>query len=84
MTREQLDRANALAKRIERLQYVLNTFRVEAANLDESLPRMTSFNIVCDRSGSNFHENINQGELLFLIEAYENEITRLEEELANV
>lgn len=84
MTREQLDKANDFAKRIDRLQRVLNGFRAAAVNMDVSLQRMTSFSIVDDTCGSKLHENINQGELLFLIDAYEQEIQRLEVEISNI
>lgn len=81
MTKKQLDDANALVNRIERLRKVLNVFMSKAATMDESLVRMTEFDIVSDHG---MRENINQGELLFLVEAYTNEIARLEEELAKV
>lgn len=84
MTKEQLDTANNLVERIKRLQKILDMFRTEASGMDESLVRMTGVYIINDRMKIDFSQNINQGELLFLIEAFTNEIARLEQELAKV
>ena len=80
MTKEQLDKANALVKRIEHLRKILDEFRSVANRMDSSLIRMTDFYIIggTKLSGNDFRENINQGELMFLVEAFENEIQRLE------
>ena len=84
MTKQQLDDANATVKRIEHLRKILDRFLLEAQGMDESLCRMTRFFIESHSSGFSFKENINQGELLFLIEAFNNEIIRLEAELAKI
>ena len=84
MTREQLEYAKALDERIKRLKRVHDLFVSYASSFDESLTRMTSFYIVKERNGNDFSENINQGEILFLIEAYGREIERLEQELARL
>lgn len=83
MTKETLDKANALNNRIYSLKQVLEEFKSAAAKMDSSLTRMTRFNIdgTCSLSRNDFHHNIDQGELLFLIAAYEKEIARLEREL---
>jgi hypothetical protein len=52
--------------------------------MDESLVRMTGFYIVNNDNGFGFNENINQGELMFLIEAFEGEINRLEREFERI
>jgi uncharacterized small protein (DUF1192 family) len=59
-------------------------FMAAASTFDESLVRMTSFNLVVDKSLGGVSHNINQGEIAFLIEALQNEISRLEAELAKV
>ena len=84
MTKQQLDDANAIVKRIEHLRKILDRFLLEAQGMDESLCRMTGFFIESNSNGFGFKENINQGELLFLIEAFNNEIIRLEAELAKI
>ena len=82
MTKNQLDDANALVMRINRLKEVLEKFKIVASNMDESLIRMTGFNI--ESHSLDFRTNINQGELLFLIEAFEKEINRLEMEFGKI
>lgn len=78
MTLELLDKANAYVKRIDRLKKVHDIIRNTVVGMDSSLVRMTDFDIC---GPGNFKENINQGELIFLLEAYGNEIKRLEGEL---
>lgn len=82
MTKQQLDDANALVKRIERLRSLYSRFSIDAVNFDESLVRMTSYDIVSDSKDLKF--NLNQSEILFLIEALNNEIIILEAELAKI
>ena len=85
MTREQLENGNATRKQIERLQKVLERLKNTAASMDESLVRMTSFEIVHNGDlGRHSLLNINQGELLFLIEAFEKEIAKLESEFRRI
>lgn len=84
MTRQQLEEANALDERIKRLKKIRDRFVADASSFDESLRRMTGFYIVDDHNGRHFSENINQGEIMFLIEAYGREIERLEQELAKL
>ena len=86
MTREKIDAANGLVQRINRLQTTLDAFKSRAEDMDSSLVRLTGFYIWNDTTDfgtkDRFSTNINQGELLFLIEAFEKEIERLEQELA--
>ena len=77
MTLEQYENAKNTLTRIERLKYILAEFKQTAASMDASLCRMTGFTIHHD--GKHL-SNINQGELLFLISAFESEINILEHE----
>lgn len=85
MTKEQLENANATVSRIERLKKVLDVFKEKAIGMDASLVRQTSFAITRDTSlGKETLLTINQGELLFLVEAFEKEIAKLENEFRRI
>lgn len=84
MTREKLEDAKALDKRINRLKKIHHMFVEYAHTMDETLIRPTRFYIVKEVSLGSISENINQGEIMFLIEAYGREIERLEQELAKL
>lgn len=85
MTKEQLENANATMDRIKRLQKVLDVFKEKAIGMDDSLCRMTGFTISRDTSlGKESLLNVNQGELLFLVEAFEREIKQLESEFRRI
>lgn len=81
MTKEQLENGNATIERIKRLQTVLEHLKNTAASMDESLVRMTRFDIYM--SGKPL-TNVNQGEVLFLIEAFEREIDKLNSEFRRI
>lgn len=77
MTKDKLEIANALQKRIDRLRWVLGAFREQESKMDSEPNRMTGFRI--EDSDATLLV-INHQELSFLIEAFEKEIENLERE----
>ena len=77
MTKDKLEAANALQKRIERLRWVLGAFIEQESKMDSEPGRMTGFKIEDSQATLLV---INHQELSFLIDTFEKEIENLERE----